>query len=217
MVKGMDMPVLSCQMSSAIMFSALNSKVAAENLPTSLLWNASTVSHQIIQWANKSKSKNNGQTLILIIHLVFKKATDEATWSEMYMKLYQKMQEKISSNIQDNNLKNMGGKFITGGALFWKYLLNWCQEDFEHGWSAKESATAAKASEDQAVKEAFEPKGQKDEGEVALYSEEYYAVEKAKQQGLGLVKFISELFKLQMLMEHIMHECIQKLPLYTRS
>ena len=67
-----------------------------------------SISDQIIQWANKSKNKNNGQTLILIIHLVFKKATDEATWSEMYMKLYQKMQEKISSNIQDDNLKNVG-------------------------------------------------------------------------------------------------------------
>ena len=140
-----------------------------------------SISDQIIQWANKSENENNGQTLILVICLVFKKATDEATWSEMYVKLYQKMQEKISSNIQDDNLKNMGGKFITGGALFWKYLLNQCQEDFEHGWSTKESAAAAaKASEDQAVKEAFEPKGQKDEGEVALYSEEYYAVEKAK-------------------------------------
>ena len=50
----------------------------------------------------------------------------------------------------------------------------------------------------------------KDE-EVALYSEEYYAAQKAKRQGLGLIKFIGELFKLQMLTEHIMHECVKKL------
>ena len=173
-----------------------------------------SISDQIIQWANKSEKENNGQTLILVIRLVFEKATDEATWSEMYAKLCRKMQEKISSNIQDDNLKNAGGKFITGGALFRKYLLNRCQEDFERGWSAKESsaaAAAAKASEDQAAKEAFEAKGQQAEGEVALYSEEYYAAEKAKRQGLGLVKFIGELFKLQMLTERIMHECIRKL------
>jgi translation initiation factor 4G len=39
-----------------------------------------------------------------------------------------------------------------------------------------------------------------------LYSDEYYAVQKAKRQGLGL-KFIGELFKLQMLTERIMHDC----------
>ncbi|KIO22665.1 hypothetical protein M407DRAFT_27848, partial [Tulasnella calospora MUT 4182] len=40
---------------------------------------------------------------------------------------------------------------------------------------------------------------------------EYYALLKAKRQGLGLVRFIGELFKLQMLTERIMHECIKKL------
>jgi hypothetical protein len=34
---------------------------------------------------------------------------------------------------------------------------------------------------------------------------------RAKHQGLSLIKFIEELFKLQMLTEHIMHECIKKL------
>lgn len=68
---------------------------------------------------------------------------------------------------------------------------------------------AEKANKDKAVKEAAEKSGNKD-GEAVLYSEEYYAVQKVKQQGLGLVKFIGELFKLQMLMEHIMHECIKK-------
>ena len=47
--------------------------------------------------------------------------------------------------------------------------------------------------------------------ESELYSEEYYAAQKAKRQGLGLIKFIGELFKLQMLTERIMHECVKKL------
>ncbi|KAI0050434.1 hypothetical protein FA95DRAFT_1603620 [Auriscalpium vulgare] len=34
---------------------------------------------------------------------------------------------------------------------------------------------------------------------------------KAKRRGLGLIRFIGELFKLQMLTERIMHECIKKL------
>ena len=44
-----------------------------------------------------------------------------------------------------------------------------------------------------------------------LYLDEYYAATKAKRRGLGLIRFIGELFKLQMLTERIMHECIKKL------
>ena len=93
-------------------------------------------------------------------------------------------------------------------------MLNRCQEDFERGWVAKEATAAATASkaivEDEAVKAANEKKGDQKE-EHALYSKEYYAAQKAKRRGLGLIKFIGELFKLQMLTERIMHECVKKL------
>ena len=171
-----------------------------------------SISDQIITWANKSEKEKDGRTLIQVIKLVFEKATDEATWSEMYARLCRKMMERISPQVQDDGIKNTEGKPITGGQLFRKYLLNRCQEDFERGWVAKEATAAAaatKALEDQAVKAANE-KG-KESGEIVLYSDEYYAAQKAKRQGLGLIKFIGELFKLQMLTERIMHECVKKL------
>src|SRR5262249_28028840 len=66
--------------------------------------------------------------------------------------------------------------------------------------------------DDQAAKAANEKnKEGGGDGEVALYSDEYYAAQKAKRQGLGLIKFIGELFKLSMLTERIMHECVKKL------
>ncbi|KIK31363.1 hypothetical protein PISMIDRAFT_54226, partial [Pisolithus microcarpus 441] len=43
------------------------------------------------------------------------------------------------------------------------------------------------------------------------YSDEYYVAQKAKCQGFSLIKFTGELFKLLMLTEHIMHECVKKL------
>ncbi|KAF8342636.1 armadillo-type protein [Cantharellus anzutake] len=153
-----------------------------------------SISDQIIQWANKSENESDGQSLILVTRLVFEKATDEATRSEMYAKLCRKMQEQISEDIQDDNVKDSEGIPIKGGALFRKYLLNRCQEDFERGWSTKESA-AAKADADRAVEEAFDIREQMSDGE---------------RQGLGTVKFIGELFKLQMLTARIMHECIKK-------
>jgi translation initiation factor 4G len=171
-----------------------------------------SISDQIIAWANKSEKEKDGRTLIQVIKLVFEKATDEATFSEMYARLCRKMMEQISPKVQDDGIKNSEGKPFAGGNLFRKYLLNRCQEDFERGWVAKEAAAAAaasKATADQAVKEANENTKGGEESE--LYSDEYYAAAKAKRRGLGLIRFIGELFKLQMLTERIMHECIKKL------
>lgn len=171
-----------------------------------------SISDQIIAWANKSEKEKDGRTLIQVIRLVFEKATDEATFSEMYARLCRKMMEQISPQVQDDGIKNAEGKPIAGGQLFRKYLLNRCQEDFERGWVAKEAAAAAaaaKSAEDKAKAADNEKKGE--DGEIALYSDEYYAAQKAKRQGLGLIRFIGELFKLQMLTERIMHECVKKL------
>ena len=169
-----------------------------------------SISDQIIAWANKSVNETNGRTLAQVIRLVFEKASDETEWSEMYAHLCRKMMETISPEVQDDGIRNPEGKPITGGRLFRKYLLNRCQEDFERGWIAKETtvaAAAAKASDDQAVKAANEKEGEESE----LYSDECYAMQKAKRQGLGLIKLFGELFKLQMLTERIMHECVRKL------
>ncbi|CAE6539638.1 unnamed protein product [Rhizoctonia solani] len=167
------------------------------------------ISDQIIQWANKSEREKDGSTLMQVIKLVFEKAKDEATFSEMYARLCRKMMERVSPNVQDETMKNSEGQPITGGMLFRKYLLNRCQEDFERGWSAKEAALAAAAlrsGEDKGAGAAFG-----DSGKAVFLFDEYYAAATAKRQGLGLVQFIGELFKLQMLTERIMHECIKKL------
>jgi translation initiation factor 4G len=160
-----------------------------------------TISDQIIEWTNKSEAETDARTLIHVTRLIFE-ATGEAAWLEMYARLCRKMMETISPNVQDDGIRNAEGKPITGGQLFRKYLLNRCQEHFERGWSAKDAA--AKISE--GIKKVEEASS-----EVELYSDEYYAAQKAKRQGLGLIQFIGELYKLRMLTERIMHECIKKL------
>lgn len=171
--------------------------------------NFESISDQIIDWANRSEQEKDGSTLIQVIKLVFDKAKDEAAFSEMYARLCRKMMESVSPNIQDDTTRNPEGQPITGGLLFRRYLLNRCQEDFERGWSAKEAAAALIASRTNA--DVVAETTSSTNGEVALYSDEYYAAAKAKRQGLGLIRFIGELFKLQMLTTRIMHECIIKL------
>lgn len=103
----------------------------------------------------------------------------------------------------------------SGGSLFRKYLLNRCQEDYEKGWSERQrtaNAAASQAEEDKAKlesNEASKAEAEKaaEEGttsksepkEAEILSDEYYAAQKAKRRGLGLVRFIGELYKLNML------------------
>lgn len=122
----------------------------------------------------------------------------------------------VSPNVRDDTMVSAANpQPPAGGSLFRKYLLNRCQEDYERGWSERQktaSAAAGKADEDKAKLQANEaakadaekegaegdkPKEQPKEAEIM--SDEYYAAQKAKRRGLGLVRFIGELYKLHML------------------
>ncbi|ODA78451.1 hypothetical protein RJ55_05832 [Drechmeria coniospora] len=154
------------------------------------------IAEQILEIASQSKDESDGRTLRQVIQLTFEKATDEAHWASMYAKFCKRMLETMSPEIRDERIKDKNGNVVSGGALFRKYLLNRCQEEFERGWSINlpEEDTADKKS-----------------GEAALLSDEYYIAAAAKRRGLGLVQFIGELYKLGMLTERIMHECVHKL------
>ena len=102
-----------------------------------------SVSDRIIEWANKSEVEKDGRTLICIIRLVFECVAKPAL-SEMYALLCRRIIEKISPNVQDDSIRDVGGKPITGGLLFRKFLLNNCQEDLKRGWAAKDRAGCAK-------------------------------------------------------------------------
>ncbi|RMD40765.1 hypothetical protein DV735_g4357, partial [Chaetothyriales sp. CBS 134920] len=152
------------------------------------------ISDQILDIAAQSKSESDGRTLRQVIQLTFEKATDEAHWAPMYANFCRKMLETMSSDIKDENIKDKNGQVVAGGNLFRKYLLNRCQEEFERGWKVNLPPRAEGVTE-----------------EAAMLSDEYYVAAAAKRRGLGLVRFIGELFKLGMLTERIMHECVKKL------
>ncbi|KIW63560.1 hypothetical protein PV04_08551 [Phialophora macrospora] len=152
------------------------------------------IADQILEISGQSKHETDGRTLRQVIQLTFEKATDEAHWAGMYAQFCRRMLESMSSDIRDEGIKDKNGNVVTGGNLFRKYLLNRCQEEFERGWK---------------VNLPPQPEGQTEE--AVMLSDEYYIAMAAKRRGLGLVKFIGELFKLQMLTERIMHECVKKL------
>lgn len=156
--------------------------------------NFDKIAQQILDIAAQSKDESDGRTLRQVIQLTFEKATDEAHWAGMYARFCKKMLENMSPEIKDTTITDKNGNVVSGGALFRKYLLNRCQEDFERGWNV----------------DMPEPK-EGESKEAALMSDEYYKAQALKRRGLGLVQFIGELFKLGMLTERIMHECVRKL------
>ncbi|CAE6532939.1 unnamed protein product [Rhizoctonia solani] len=138
-------------------------------------------SDEIIESVNRSEQEEDGRTLKRVTELIYKRTVDNPPVSEMYARLCRKMMEQISPNIQDKTIRNSEGQPITGAILFRKYLLNRCQEDFEHDRSTTESEVTP-----------------------GVHKE-------AKRCNRRPVEFIGELFKLQMLTERIMHECIKVL------
>lgn len=152
------------------------------------------ISEQILLIAGQSKDETDGRTLRQVIQLTFEKATDEAHWAQMYAEFCKRMLESMSPEIKDENILDKAGNVVIGGALFRKYLLNRCQTEFERGWKTDLPA---------------KPEGETKEEE--MLSDEYYIAAAAKRRGLGLVRFIGELYKLGMLTERIMHQCVHKL------
>ncbi|CCF33766.1 translation initiation factor 4F [Colletotrichum higginsianum] len=158
------------------------------------------IADQILTIAGQSKDESDGRTLRQVIQLTFEKATDEAHWASMYAKFCKRMLDTMSPEIRDENIKDKNGVVVSGGALFRKYLLNRCQEEFERGWKVNLPTKPEEVDE-----------GKPQSSEAAMLSDEYYIAAAAKRRGLGLVQFIGELYKLGMLTERIMHECVRKL------
>lgn len=152
------------------------------------------ISDQILEITTQSKFETDGLTLRQVIQLTFEKATDEAAWSSMYAKFCKRMEASMDPNIKDEGIRDKSGQIVTGGHLFRKYLLNRCQEEFERGWKVN-----------------LPPKPEGTPDEAVMLSDEYYIAAAAKRRGLGLIQFIGELFKLGMLTERIMNECVRKL------
>ncbi|PKS06799.1 hypothetical protein jhhlp_006874 [Lomentospora prolificans] len=156
--------------------------------------NFDRISDQILTIANQSKNENDGRTLRQVIQLTFEKATDEPHFSSTYAKFCKRMLDQMSPEIKDDTIKDKHGNVVNGGNLFRKYLLNRCQEEYERGWSVPEKKEGE-----------TKPHG------AELLSDEYYEAAAVKRRGLGLVRFIGELFKLGMLTERIIHGCVHGL------
>uniref|UniRef100_A0A3Q3WIT3 Uncharacterized protein n=1 Tax=Mola mola TaxID=94237 RepID=A0A3Q3WIT3_MOLML len=127
-----------------------------------------------------------------VIDLVFEKAIDEPGFSVAYGNMCRCLATlKVPMTDKPSNWVN-----------FRKLLLNRCQKEFEKDKvddvvferKQKELDSAASTTERDRLQEELEE-----------------AKDKARRRSIGNIKFIGELFKLKMLTEAIMHDCVVKL------
>ena len=147
------------------------------------------ISADILALANLSKWETNCETLKTVIEQIFLKACDEPHWSSMYAQLCGKVVKDLNSEIVDET--NPG---ITGPKLVLHYLVVRCHTEFEKGWTDKLPTN---------------PDGTPLAPE--MMSDEYYKMAAAKRRGLGLVRFIGYLYRLNLLTGKMMFECFRRL------
>ncbi|XP_034170013.2 eukaryotic translation initiation factor 4 gamma 3 isoform X3 [Pangasianodon hypophthalmus] len=135
---------------------------------------------------------NTEERLKGVIDLVFEKAIDEPSFSVAYANMCHCLATlKVPMADKPGTTVN-----------FRKLLLNRCQKEFERDKmddavferKRKELDCAASTSEKERLQEELEE-----------------AKDKARRRSTGNIKFIGELFKLRMLTEAIMHDCVVKL------
>ncbi|KAI8639819.1 hypothetical protein BD408DRAFT_420787 [Parasitella parasitica] len=148
-----------------------------------------SISAQIFEYARQSIKENDGRSLRTVMSLTFEKACDEPAFASMWAKLCRSMYDAMTDDIKDTNIV-VDQKPSSGASLFRKYLFNRCQVEFEKGWKVN-------------LPEVDEVDG--------LMTDEYYEAAKAKRQGLGLIQFIGEMYKLDMLSTKIMVQCMKRL------
>ncbi|KAG1932736.1 eukaryotic translation initiation factor 4 gamma 1 isoform X2 [Pimephales promelas] len=127
-----------------------------------------------------------------VIDLIFEKAISEPNFSVAYANMCRcLMGLKVPTTDKPGVSVN-----------FRKLLLNRCQKEFEKDKDDDETFEKKQKELDAATG---------DEVKQRLKEELEDAKDKARRRSLGNIKFIGELFKLKMLTETIMHDCIVKL------
>ncbi|CAF4530695.1 unnamed protein product, partial [Rotaria socialis] len=129
-----------------------------------------------------------------MITIFFSKAVDEPAFSFLYAKLCKQFQKKQVTVPGDD------GKLIT--YYFRQILLTRCQKEFENDYRQEIEYEKRKAE----VEALIDDKKRKEEAEKLEED-----LVKAKRRKLGNIFFIGELFKLQMLTDTIMYDCIEYL------
>lgn len=130
-----------------------------------------------------------------VILLIFDKALDEPKYSSMYAQLCKRISEEAPLFEEESN----------NSCTFLRLLIAVCRDKFNN----RLKKDIPEFDSNNQFKKNTKPQSQQINGENDTDEEERRHL--AKQRMLGNVKFIGELNKLNMLSNHVLHQCIQEL------
>lgn len=126
--------------------------------------------------------------------MIFQKALDEQKYSSMYAQLCKRLSKEVKNLEYDDKKKPDQANNNSG--TFRGLLLSVCQDKFDNRASDSSNATTQNGSNGRQQSPPIDDEEQK------------YIV---KQKMLGNVKFIGELFKLDILQDSVLYNCITEL------
>ena len=138
----------------------------------------------------KEANIDSRETLEGVIDQIFKKSLAEPYFCGVYAEFCLRLSEIMPSFDVEGPPEETETKKIT----FKRVLLNKCQNEFEVGTKEHKEAEGGKEGEEGLTKQQIEAN-----------------VVAARKKMRGNIKFVGELYKLKMLTERIMHECIKLL------
>lgn len=161
--------------------------------------NFQSISDQILEIINFSKDSKQDEVAKVIFHLIFKKSLDEHQFCDLYAQLVKRIFDSVATPSQ--NRKAWSIKKEDQESIYRKFLLDQCQTSFDSTWP---NSSKLKGSSEVEIET-------KSKEIIEEFTEEYYEDQKQKRQRIGLIKFIGELFKLDIVAAKIIDICCSKL------
>ncbi|KAI0359577.1 ARM repeat-containing protein [Trametes cingulata] len=161
--------------------------------------------NSINEYAAKSdgeadQGERGGWALSMVARTIRRASSTDDKLAELLARLCLRMVEQIGAHVSDGGgSKDALGNVLAGGKLFRRYLIDSCQFGFE----IRLAALGLPPGLDSEMAAATDGNGGEDDDPSMI--------EEAKRQGPGLVKFVGELFKMKLVPERVVHECLHAL------
>ncbi|KAI0369009.1 ARM repeat-containing protein [Pilatotrama ljubarskyi] len=156
----------------------------------------------------QGESDCGGWALHIVACSIRRAASRDEHLAELLARLCRRMVEQLSMDISDGGeTKDAEGNVLAGGQLFRRYMVRACQFGFDLRLVALGLAPGAplKSVEGEDIHS-------DEDGYSSSHAEAHRnSVDEAKCHGPGLVKFVGELFKMGLLPEGVVHQCLKAL------
>lgn len=160
--------------------------------------NFRSIVEQITALVNGPQDEEGQRILQSVVQLIFEQAMTDAPSAERYARLCHWIMEHFELRVQDGESTGGGDESVGGGELIKACVLKQYDKEFKHKRHAVDSSEGALKPSD-------------DYSKVDLNERHQLDAKTSEGRKFALIKFIGQLFKLQIIPPQIIHDCIEAL------